>query len=221
MADQTVPEPAGIPFTREQVEAAVAARGPAVQPLLQMWVLAQYGSAMLQIQVFESQLAGLLLAVNARPRTGNPERQARKSMKRIIHLLEHATAEWMRNELAGKVDVELIEEINYLLPWRNRLAHRYLRQRLYVAQGKELKATPEMVYELFDMSNEFVRVSNLVQAELKRVMGAWPRERGDAPPALVDAITLIMAELLFGKREVFIPRHSSTADTAKQADSQP
>ena len=199
-----------IPFTRQQIEAAVAANPTRAEPLLQQWVMAQYGAAMLQVQAFELQLASLVLTVRARdrPPSGNIKRQLERSLKGVTHLLERATASEMRRELEGRVSTEVLDEIDYLIPWRNRLAHRYLRQRAIDVKAGKLKATPEMVYELFDLANAFTAAGALVQQEQTRIF-AEMRKPSEVPPGLVEAITLVMVELMSARGPTFTAKAPS------------
>lgn len=104
---------------------------------------------MLQVQAFELRLAGPLTAwAPGRPSAKNARRALERSGQRIMRLLEKGTASKMRDELSGKIDPGVLEEVNFLLPWRNLLAHHYLRQRLPGLGEKELRITPDMPFEL-------------------------------------------------------------------------
>jgi hypothetical protein len=202
-----------LPFNQEQIEAVASAYPTLAQPLLQRWVMAQYGAAMLQVQAFEAQLASLVLTVRAkeRPPSKNAKRALEKSLRKITHLLEHATATEMRNELEGRVDEAILDEIDFLIPWRNRLAHRYLRQRLTGPGEKTIKATPDMPFELFEISNAFTAAGRRVEQEQRAIM-ATLASPGEVPPGLVDTITLVISELVVGKPPRFKARGTGGAE---------
>ncbi len=129
-------------------------------------VFSQYGRLMLEVQRFEMHLAGLCLAadyeqlLSGRMRT---ERQLRKLLKTMIHLFQRASASEMRRQLeAAGLSGLALEQMTAAIKWRDRLAHRYLRQQQANEPRRRFKVgTYE---ELQQLTSEFTDYNSRLSA---------------------------------------------------------
>jgi hypothetical protein len=139
-------------------------------------VLRAYGMTMLRVQLFERNLAALVAALE-RGKLGrsrdfkSAERFAAhldKLTSKMVDLFQRASAKRLLNMLPADFDPALGAEISALIPWRDRLAHRYLFEKLVegppgsrfqpdtmrdrtlgrVAEFPESQASPEMREEI-------------------------------------------------------------------------
>jgi len=192
------------------------------QQLTRAWVFAQYGGAMLQVQAFEANLASLLLVAERSP-TPEPTtsyRPAVKLLKRAKHLLDHGSASEMRNALKGKIAEDLLIEISELVEWRNFLAHRYLRARLFERSATELNTDFGMVVELLELGKAFGACSQRVNAEKTRLMATWnldaPSGEAMQQAAIVRAALERLVSTFFSKQQPrFVPKPSQAQADAE------
>ena len=101
-----------------------------------------YSGAMMQVQVFERNLAILVLAMEGKPGRTQPFKSPEqlrahvsKLITRSMNTFQKATARQLRNRLPKDFDPELLAEIEPLIEWRDRLAHRYLYECMGVADS--------------------------------------------------------------------------------------
>jgi hypothetical protein len=113
-----------------------------------------YGGAMMQVQMFELVLAGLVLAVELTP-PSEPPPDPEAFLKKAWDLVHKASADRMRRRLKGNVPDDLLREIVALVSWRNFLAHRYLRTRLTAPDGASMRATGPDAAELMKLTWAF------------------------------------------------------------------
>jgi hypothetical protein len=155
-------------------------------------VMAQYGNTMLNVQSFEQALAALVAVVenaatvraaresgNARLSWDKLERRLRRSARRITHLFQVASARELRNELEGKVDGELLEEITPLVEWRNFLAHSYLMARLVTPGRTKLNPQQAHLDELAELATAF-------NAAVQHIYGAVQAIVSSLSPPIVE-----------------------------------
>lgn len=107
-----------------------------------MAVLSAYGATMLAVQAFERNLAVLVLALEAKPWKTKPfksKEQFRASLQKLISrqidAFQRASAKALRNRLPQDFDAALLTEIEIAIAWRDRLAHRYLVERVRPGHG--------------------------------------------------------------------------------------
>jgi hypothetical protein len=94
-----------------------------------------------------------------------------------------------------------MDEIDFLIGWRNRLAHRYLRQRLAGVAAKKIEASPDIAAELAEISNAFKAASARIEKAQTEAMRAW--NVGEMPPGLKDLMTLLIADMLTARSDRF------------------
>lgn len=174
----------------------MADQPPIATETLTRAVLGQYGAAMACVQSWEAQLAALVGAVGLKPQTGPPvplEPTLNKIFRRAWHLLHRASASELRNSLRDQpgsesINEELLEEIGQLITWRDFLAHRYLRTRLY-GTG-EAQPSNEMVLELFRLGQAFSASSDHISLVVKENF-----ERVGQPMGVPQEVRDTLAEL--------------------------
>lgn len=191
------------------VRTAASRFPPLTQPVLQQWVFAMYGAVMLQVQAFEQQLAALDLLVTAQPMTETTpkgiQRRLEKQFVKIRHLVQKATPEAITRELSGRIDDGLLDEIKFLIQWRNRLAHSYLRQRLVTVPGEKINASPDIAAELLDISIAFTSANDRIEAAKNAAMADWQEPASSMPTPLRGTMTLLLTDLWFAKAPRFEP----------------
>lgn len=169
--------------------------------------LTQYGAAMLVVQSWEVSLAALVGAASLKPPQGKPaqlERAIRKAVKKAWKLLQNSTASELRNQLTVLIDDEtitdrLVAEISTLNEWRNFLAHRYLRSRLF--DGSTLASTPAHVVELFKIGQAFGANSERIGAATQAKLAQLPVR--DAPDAAKEVFRQAAVDILRAQPKPF------------------
>lgn len=109
-------------------------------------VLAEYGTTMLSVQLFELTLMGLVHLSQPEPPEKIPFEEAWKQVQPIFEM----TAEQLRKELEKQdsIPADLLDEIRIAVNTRNKLVHYYLlefRMRSFSAGGVAREAMDEMV----------------------------------------------------------------------------
>jgi hypothetical protein len=145
-------------------------------------VLAQYGRAMLSVQLFETQVscAAMLGSVKdpfSPPRRMNAQKLVKKVLKRAIHLNLKATSAEAKESAAKVLPPHLMKEVNEAIEWRNRLVHRYLREKIIGSENGEFAAGT--YDELIKLTRAFDRVGKRLAEENERIGSSWP---DDTPP---------------------------------------
>ena len=124
-------------------------------------VFAIYGALMQQVQAFEVSLATLALLVELDPnRISNAslERQVKAAVKKGRHAFQAGSPAASRGRLKGKVSDELYAEIDRLIPHRNRLAHRFLVERMYeTSAGPHFK--PGTALQITEYAQHFFAIN--------------------------------------------------------------
>jgi hypothetical protein len=159
--------PSGQVIPAEDVRAAVAGT---------------YGATMMTVQAFEFSLAVLVGVIELPDRVEAAEGQSfeeqmRAAIKRGIDITQKLTAGQARRRLEGRIDEDLLSEIEPLIAWRNFLAHRYLRVR-FAGSGD---GTPAMFAELIDLSRHFQAATQKVTALHQRLLDERPKTNAPAP----------------------------------------
>jgi integrase len=198
-----------IPFTQGQIEAVAERLPDLAQPLFSQWALAQYGAAMMQVQAFECQLSEMLLCrKRQKPPGKDPKLGAERSWRKITHLLERATRKEVRKQLDALVTEELLAEVDYLILWRNRLAHRYFRQRMteLIDERPTIKANADTVFELYEFSQAFAHAVERIEHAKVKAMAKLPESGKRPPEPIPEAVTLVVAEVFVGLGDTFQKR---------------
>jgi hypothetical protein len=162
---------------------------------------------MLTVQVFERTLATLVLVLGRNRRTRELKtadavtRALEKALKRAVHRYQRASPSELRSDLPDDFDSELLKEIQGMIGWRDRLAHRYLVEKLILEGGPNLfdPGTPE---ELMKLGTGFMTLIAKLQAELSTAVAELPK--ADAPEALTEFIKSLARPILRG--EHWMPR---------------
>jgi hypothetical protein len=168
--------------------------------LQQMAVFSQYGRLMLAIQLFEVQLIGAAMLASAKdplasPQRVNVKRGIKKVVKRAIHLNFKATATEARNSAAKVLPADLMEDVDRAIKWRNRLAHRYLREKIADTQNGEF--APGTYGELVKLTDSFDRLGKRLARENERIGSSWPEDTS-APPEIATVLENAMRAILKG-----------------------
>jgi hypothetical protein len=161
-------------------------------------VLAQYGRTMLAVQMFELALAQLWLAATHSPRkaTGDLAEQLRKATGRTVRAFQRMPPGLATRELSGKIDRELLVDIEGRVAWRNVLAHRYLRERLRRDDARLFR--PGTLKELERLASDFERLSARVNAESERFRAEISKNVPDPPEGVREVLEGLAREVLQG-----------------------
>lgn len=156
---------------------------------------------MLSVQLFEAMLSALALLAGVR----NPgrkiaahrrERFLRQSFKRHWHAFRKSSARESYRALEGHIDRDLLTQIDHAIKWRDRLAHRYLREKFHATEegGLFVKGTIE---ELVQLDRSFERLGRRLNDEMQRITADWPRS--DIPPEARRALEEISLAISFDR----------------------
>jgi len=160
------------------------------------FVLGLYGAAMMQVQAFEAILATLVTVVEAKPAAGPTtlERALGKAMKKNWHLLQVASASEMKRRLEGRIPADLWTDIETMIKWRDFLAHRYLRTRVFAHGGAKPRVEPWLVLELQELQLAYKELGDRVQRLMLDMVSKWP-PRQPAPVGAVEALQQMARQL--------------------------
>jgi hypothetical protein len=164
---------------------------------------------MLTVQAFERNLATLVLVLEAKPWRNKTltREQFRASMgkqiRRSIDVFQRASAKALRKRLPEDFDPEMASEIETLIAWRDRLAHRYLAEN---ARPGTPHFKPELLVELWDVSKAFQEMT----AKLHELVVARVAEmpKSDVPNGVGEVIDALMRTIVLG--EEFNPESAMT-----------
>jgi hypothetical protein len=166
-----------------------------------MAVLSQYGRVMLAVQLFETQLIGTAMLASVKDphapvRRTNLHRVVSKFVKRAIHLSFKATASEARDSAMRILPADLMTEIDEAIKWRNRLAHRYLREKIIGSEDGEF--APGTYDELIQLTTSFDRLGKRLARQNEEIQSTWP---GDSPPPaqVADVLDKVAMNLLRGE----------------------
>jgi hypothetical protein len=158
-------------------------------------VMAIYGTLMLEVQALELSVATLSLIVNldpGRPSGASIRRQIDAAYKRSRHAFHRGSLSASRDRLRGKIDDELFAEIEDLLPHRNRLAHRFLVERMIEAYGST-RFKPGTALEILEYARRFKSTGKKVQGEIRRQTQDLP----DAPDEIASVLDRFARSVVF------------------------
>jgi hypothetical protein len=130
-------------------------------------IFSEYGATMAAVQFFETTLATLVIAIEADPETPSARWSDEQRARNIWHLLQRATASEMKQRLRGRFEPRFLEQIAALITWRDFLAHRYLRVRLFPESLTKPVADPSLIAELRDIRSAFREATNLCVKKVK------------------------------------------------------
>jgi hypothetical protein len=170
-----------------------------------MGVMLAYSGAMMQVQVFERNLAILVLTMEAKPGRTQPfkspeqfQTHVGRLITRSMNTFQKATARQLRNRLPKDFDPDLLAEIEPLIEWRDRLAHRYLYERMSIpssGSGPRLKA--EAFGELLDVSKHFQATAAKLHERMLARLAEFPK--ADVPEGVRDVFTALGRTMLLGE----------------------
>jgi hypothetical protein len=162
--------------------------------------LAQYGRAMLAIQLFEFSLSTYVLVLKIDPerRPRALHRELRRIIRRGFHAYRRASASETARDLErfvaeGRVEAELHTEIRNAIKWRDRLAHRYLREALVRDRDGRPALREGSTGDLARLARGFDRLGRQLEQEVNRIVAQWPMP--DLPPEVQEVLTHLAAKL--------------------------
>lgn len=79
----------------------------------------------------------------------------------------------MVKRLNGKIDRDLLVQIDTLVGWRSFLAHQYLTSRLFERSSTSVQLDLETAAELFQLQRAFARGSWRITAEKHKIVATW------------------------------------------------
>jgi hypothetical protein len=163
-------------------------------------VFAQYGKTMLSVQLFEGMLASLALVAGVKTpgrkvAAHGRERFFRRSFARHWHAFRRSSARESYRALEGRIDAELLEQIDTAIKWRDRLAHRYLREKFVASDDRVF--TDEAMGELIKLEKSFDRLGRRLIEEARTMTADWPRN--EAPPEARRALEQLSLAIAFDR----------------------
>jgi hypothetical protein len=180
---------------------AAPGQTPAATPQL-VAAMGMYAATMLTVQSFELSLAGLVVAAEIGSTT--PEQAWSAEIARLFastwRLVHQSSAGSMENRLRGKVPPPLLVEIKALISWRNFLAHRYLRTRLYTAGPTiTVSAKPDDLIELIALSNAFTAGNVKVTAATQEILTTHAPQHPVTPAEVQSSMSEFLKRLTFAQ----------------------
>lgn len=155
----------------------MAKASPTAAELERFAVFMQYGRTMLSVQVFEGSLASLMLIASVR----DPHRKTKTSCAQFQEMIERTVNAYTRTSarrafeaIKDRVPEELLDDIDVAIKWRNRLAHRYLREQLYGLEGFTFR--PGTLKQLERLARDFDRLGKRLLKENQRLTDGWPKD---------------------------------------------
>jgi hypothetical protein len=119
----------------------------------------------------------------APPRKRNVKKLVKKVLKRAIHLNFKATSAEAKESAARVLPPDLMSEVNEAILWRNRLVHRYLREKIIGSEKGEFAAGT--YDELVKLTHAFDRLGKRIGEENLRIGSSWPEDT-PPPPHIVE-----------------------------------
>lgn len=164
-----------------------------------MMALGLYGSAMLQVQMFEMALAVLVsVAEIGRSSSSSWQRELREVIRTKWHRFNRASAsELVRllDDTPVQLGEPLASNIKNLIKWRDFLAHRYLRVRLVKSRSSArpavIDADADTVIELQELAQAFAETATRIHGEVARLLAAHPKRLKTTP----DDVQTVMEDL--------------------------
>ncbi len=165
-------------------------------------VLGAYGATMFTVQAFERSLAALVLVLGVKSsKTGtfkNDEqfrKYIHKMISRTLDAFQRASAKALRNRLPENFDPELKTEIENLIVWRDRLAHRYLVENARV-EPPHFKM--EMFLELWQLCKPFQEMSAKLTTLMLERLAELPKT--DAPSPVREVFSELARTIMLGEQ---------------------
>jgi hypothetical protein len=172
------------------------AREESVNPDARDGVVMLYGATMMAVQTFERSLATLVLVLGVKKRSPKtPERAARKfvqAIKRSLHIYQRASAAELRDKLPDDFDAELMADIELLIDLRDRLAHRYLLEKIV----DRTTFQPGTALELIGFGREFGRVEKVLRQRYEAVVASFSTD--ETPNRLAELVESLARPVMFG-----------------------
>jgi hypothetical protein len=151
------------------------------------------------VQSFEQSLAVLSLSLEIEPRSDQTPAQAirrlRKLLKRAVHRFQRASASELRKLLPEDFDPDLLPVIERLIESRDRLAHRYLLEKIVDRPNHRFAiGTPA---ELAALGSEFVEVTKHLAAKYEAIIASWPK--GDVAEEVREYLESLARPVMCGE----------------------
>ncbi len=152
-------------------------------------VLFHYGATMLAVQNFERSLATLVLLARPRTRELKTPEAAARGLQRALHDYRRVSAAELRRKLPEDFDPELLPELEVMIDWRDRLADRYLMEKLDLDDGPG-HFQPGTADELMAVGIGFQVVVAKLGEKITAAAAELPQDRGaaDALGELIDRL---------------------------------
>jgi hypothetical protein len=151
-----------------------------------------YTGVMLHVQLFETSLGLLVLALDHDPHrkpNASAARQWKQAMQKSWTVFQADSASALKRKLEGRIPAELYEEIHALIKIRNTLAHRFLRDRLQRGVDGPAYQRGSNV-ELLSLLLRFSKADKRLAAHTESIRKTWPEV------ADMDAATREATEML-------------------------
>jgi hypothetical protein len=148
--------------------------------------MAIYGTLMMEVQTLELSVAALSLIVAVEPGHSSKaslRRQIGAVYKKGRHAFHRGSLSASRDRLRGKIDDRLFAEIEDLLPHRNRLAHRFLVERMTESRGAS-RFKPDTALEILEYARRFKATGDRVEEEIGRRARDLPDEADEVTSVL-------------------------------------
>ena len=179
-------------------------RAPLDPAAVDMGVMLAYGATMMQVQVFERNLAVLILVLESKPWRTRPFKSQQhfrayisKLITRSINTLHKASARQLRNRLPEDFDPELLAEIEPLIAWRDRLAHRYLLEQMRLGAGPGPSLKPDGFGELLELSQFFQATALKLNERMLARLAEFPES--DTPDGVQDVFLGLARAMMLGE----------------------
>lgn len=179
-------------------------RAPLEPAAVDMGVMLAYSAAMMQVQVFERNLAVLVLALESKPGRTRPFKSEEhfraymsKLITRSINVFHKASARQLRNRLPEDFDSELLAEIEPLIAWRDRLAHRYLLEHMRLGSGPGARLNSDAFGELLDLSKHFQATALKLHQRMLARLAEFPES--EAPDGVQDVFLGLARAMMLGE----------------------
>lgn len=154
-------------------------------------VFLAYSSAMIGVQMFEARLADLLLRIEVR---NGDLAHVDEALGRMSELARKKSAGWLHARVGPHLeDKTLLAALGPAIKWRNRLAHRYLREKLAARRLAE----PATAAELSDLARRYLRLVERLSTETARLFPP-PEVVLPTSPEFEAAVSTAVDQILTG-----------------------
>jgi hypothetical protein len=150
-----------------------------------------YGVTMHAVQSFERNLATLAVLLTRKRRnkpltTQRATRAVQQAMDRSLDALQRSSAKALLNKLPRDFDPDLRDEIGRMIEWRDRLAHRYLVERIVHDTTRPHRFQPGTAEELMRLGKDFATLAGKLKVRLDAAVAELPE--ADSPEGFREFI---------------------------------